>query len=75
MNKGLSGGVFGMVASVMDSSGDAAAAVSSLPTDGRGETVETVRARVRRLFRKSETDDVTRAFFEMVLQHRLEKLK
>lgn len=40
-----------------------------------GAQADAVRARVRRLFRKSETDEVTRAFFELVLQHRLEKLR
>jgi hypothetical protein len=33
----------------------------------------TIRAEVRHLFRKSESDETTRAFFEMVLQYRLEK--
>lgn len=55
-------------------SGGRAGLVSPAP-GGQPGTAEAVRACVRRLFRKSEADVVTQAFFEMVLQHRLEKLK
>jgi hypothetical protein len=36
---------------------------------------EAVRTRVRRLFRKSETDAVTQGLFKAVLEYRLEKHK
>lgn len=36
---------------------------------------ETVRTAVRRLFRRSETDEITRALFTAVLEFRLEKMK
>lgn len=52
-----------------------AAEVSNVPTAPEAPRDDVVRARVRRLFRKSETDATTHALFKAVLEYRLERVR
>jgi hypothetical protein len=47
----------------------------AVPTAPATPQDDAVRAQVRRLFRKSETDATTHALFKAVLEYRLERIK